>query len=205
MKKSLFVFFLIPFISCCQIDSEFLLQKSFSLEQGNYCVTNNDCFSFSRDTNTWNYCLTMFYSFNKNGEKYKIDCVDIEDKPTFNFFKSQQNDSYIILLKSDFEYSPIFHLYYLNCGKIIKIGEWGISEPYKEGLDMKYRTYFDYYIEDFKILRKNEKIEFSFSKDMVFVDYSKGKNDDWGVFKAGELVVSFNPVDGTVKRVEKRE
>ena len=64
----------------------------------------------------------------------------------------------------------------------------------------------DYSVKDIIIHKKNDEIEFSFLKDANFEVITEDYDyDDWGEFKAGELKVSFNIVDETVKRVIEME
>ena len=184
-----------PFVSCSQTDSEFILQKSFSVISDINCITKDNCFSFCIDTN--NFCLTVFYSHVKNENKYIIDCIDFGDNPTLNCFKSKKNDSYIVVLKLEYEFCPIFYVYFIDKREIIKIGHWSITEPCIE-----YREYLDYSTKDIRIFQKEDEIEFLFLKDTRFiVNKEDFTYDDWGTFKVGELKVSFNIVDKTVKRV----
>jgi len=203
MKKSLFVFFFIPFISYCQIDNEFKVQNVSQDNWDNFCISKMDCFDLSFGRVPTDYCI-LFYSYEEN-KKQMIDTVFSQmlyAYPLYSF-KSQQDNSYVVLWKIGGEYGPIFYYYYLKDGNLMKIGEWNFLEPCNTC------DYFDYSLNDIRIFYKNDEIEFLFLKETsfgVYKDLSKSFDYDyWGVFKAGELVVSFNPVDGTVKRVEKRE
>ena len=42
---------------------------------------------------------------------------------TLNSFKFQKDNSYIILWKIEMEFVPLFYAYYIEDGKLIKIGE----------------------------------------------------------------------------------
>jgi len=205
MKKMYLIFLFIPFISCCQSDSEFIFQNSFPVkwDEDNICISKEDCFLFTNIPN--DYKMIIFYSNEKYNKKQLIDTLywaDFPYKSTLNIYKSEKYDSYIVLWKNDYEHSPIFDVYYIKYGKLIQIGCWIINTPYPIN---EITDFLDYSVKNIRIRQKRNTVEFSFSKDMAFIDYSKEKNDNWGSFKAGELILSFNTVDGTVKRVEKRE
>jgi hypothetical protein len=194
MKKIHIILFLIPFISYCQTDHEFKLQNVSKLGGENYCISKMDYFSRSIDTN--DFMLTLYYSNKKYGNKECIETMDwsnLQYGSTLNCFKSEKNNSYIVLWKIDGEYSPLLYAYYIKDGKLIKIGEWGVSEPCVTC------NALDYSIKDIRIYQRNDEIEFLFLKDtkfVVFKDLSKNlEHDDWGVFKAGKLIVSFNLSD----------
>jgi len=206
MKKSLFVFFLIPFISCCQIDSEFLLQKSIKVEWGkNICISKNDCFHIKNDSEL--YFEFLYYSHNRCENMRKIDSSGISAYGSvLNNFKSKKDSSYIMIWKIELENTPLFKFYYINNGIVKKIGEdWLIYTP---PTGEYHYDYFDYSVNDIHIYqKKNDEIEFVFSENVDFLDHSKilFNSDDWVSFRSGELILYFNITDGTVKRVEKRE
>jgi hypothetical protein len=105
-----------------------------------------------------------------------------------------------VIWKRESEFAPSFYIYYITYGKLIKIGEWVIYEPNGELLP----DYFDYSIDNIRIHQKNNEIEFSFLKNMDFIDTSADNyNEDWVSYQAGELILSFNITNGTRKRVEK--
>jgi len=198
MKKIYIILFFIPFISCCQTDTEFILQKKLLFEWGkDYCISKNDCFFLDMDTNG---VIIMSYSSERYKNKQAIDSID--DAGLYGTalysFQNETDNSYVVLWKNEGEYNPYFNIYYLSKGKVVKIGEWMILIPH-----IVYNCeYCDYSAEDILIHQKNNEIEFSFLNDTDFVILREYSNyDDWGTFKAGKLKVSFNIVDGTVKKV----
>jgi len=200
MKNLLFILFFTPFISYCQVDSEFKLQKNFSEKDDKICITKNDCFSFS--TNTDEVILTICYTNEQSGNKQTIDSMDISGiyDLTLHSFQSEKDGSSVVLLELETEYHPYFNAYYISKGKIVKIGEWGIAIPYIE-----YRCeYCGYSVEDIQINQRDGEIVFAFLKNMDFFDNSTGiNNNGWVLYKAGELVLSFNIVDKSLKVIEK--
>ena len=208
MKRFFFIWLFIPFISYCQNDNEFRLQSVSQDDWDNFCISKMDCFSIENTIDDFDeigmFYYILYYSYGKSKNKQAVDSVDDTSLLYGNLlysFNSQKDNSHIVLWKIDGEHVPLFYLYYIKNGKLIKIGEWLITEPCDtcDGLD--------YSISDIRIFHKNDKIEFLFLKETSFGIYkelSKSLDfDDWGTFKAGELVVSFNIVDGTVRRVEK--
>ena len=198
MKKVFFILLFIPLISYCQNDNEYRFQNVSQLDWDNYCISRMDCFDLSFDIN---YCI-LLYTHGKE-KKQMIDTVfsQMLYGSTLNSFKSQKDNYYLVLWKIEGEFVPTFYAYYVKDGKIMKIGEWVLFVPCKTCETV------NYLIEDIKIFQNDDEIEFIFLKETSFVAYkdlSKSlDHEDWGSFQAGELIVSFNIVDGTVKRVEK--
>jgi hypothetical protein len=115
---------------------------------------------------------------------------------TLNSFKSTKDNSYIVFWKIEMEFAPLFYVYYIKDGKLMKIGEWEIIAPC-DTCDTG-----DYSVEDIQIFQKDEKIEFLFLKEIRFVNFSTYYDSElWGTFETGELTIAFNLVDGTLKRV----
>jgi hypothetical protein len=205
MKRLFFILFFIPFVSYCQTDNEFMFQRTFSNQWGYDCISEIDCFYSTYIFNDDDNYYTLYYSYG-NESWQAIDSIDPSGFYSSSLFgfKNEIENSYIVLWKNESEYSPFFNVYYILEGKIVKIGEWEISV-----LAIEYHCeYCDYSMEDIRIYQRNNEIEFSFLKNMVFGDFSENKyNDDWNwtSYQAGELILSFNIVDGTVKKVIERE
>ena len=209
MKNLVFILLFIPLISYSQTDSEFVFQKTFPEQRWSNCISDNNCFSLS-----WDHInLTIFYTYGLGGNKQAIDTIGNAGiyGLTLNNFKNEKDNSDVVILKMESEYVPFFNVYYLKYGKLMKIGEWTISVP----RDKYNCEYCDYSIEDIRIHQRNDEIVFSFLKEVEFVVYSKYYDyddgdtrlfynyDDWGTFKAGELKVSFNIVDRSLKVIER--
>lgn len=209
MKKIFFILFFIPFISYCQSDTEFKLQNSISVEWGKNCISQMDCFYLSLDSaltfsddDIYDYYYILYYSYGKENRKTIAtgDFSDLGYDITLNIFKNETNNSYVVIWKIEMEYVPSFYVCYIRDGIIMKIGEWGIAIPYIE----YHCEYCDYAIEDIRIHQRDNEIEFSFLKNMNFVNLSTDiYNDDWVLYKAGNLKISFNIVDGLLKVIEK--
>ena len=211
MKNLFFILFLIPFISFCQADSEFVFKDSISVDWGKNCISKMDCFFLNLDStllfndeDIYEYYYTLYYLC-ENGNKQTMATGYWEDlgyNVTLYSFQSEKNKSYVVLWKFEFEYNPYFNAYYIHNGKILKIGEWGIAVPYTE-----YNCeYCDYSVEDIRIYQRDNEIEFSFLKNMNFIDTSVDINNyDWISYKAGELVLSFNILNESLKVIEKNK
>ena len=188
MKSICFVLFLSLSISCDKTDSEFKLQSSNPVERGRNCLTEKDCFYLSADTNLGYYSLS--YSQGEYEGKLALDSLhdtDMQYGSILYGFKSTRDSSYVIVWKIEHEHFPSFIVYYLKDGRITKLGDWGFFTPC-ETCDVQ-----DYPVKDIRIAQRNDKIEFLFQKDVAFVDYGESLyNKDWGLFKAGELKLSFN-------------
>ena len=200
MKNFFFILFILPIISYCQIDYEFKLQSSFEFDWKEYkCISENDCFFLDLDTN--DFSVTMYYSFEKNGNKQTIEIMDISDftyGSDLNIYKNKTDNSCVLIWKIDGEFAPSFYVYYIKNGKLTKIGEWGVIVPCKN-CDSG-----DYSVEDIRIHQKNDEIEFSFLEDANFIVIGEDYNyDNWGTFDAGELKVSFNIIERLLKKVER--
>jgi len=208
--KNLFCFLcLAPFASCCQSDFEYKFQNTFQMEVGKYCISKWDCLYLNLDStlifsddDIYGHYYSLNYSY-KNGNKQLLKTMDVMAllyDVTLNSYQSKSDDSYVILLKSEGENFPILDIYYLKNGVIFNIGEWGIASVCKTC------DYPGYSIKDIQIQRSDNNINFYFLKKGDFIDIQKKMfSGNWYSFNSGELIVSFNPVDGTVKRVEKRE
>jgi len=200
MKRFFLIWLFIPFISYCQNDHEFKLQNVSQKYWDDFCISKMDCFSLSFDTVYFDYCI-LFYSYEEK-KKQMIDTVFSQmlyDYP-LSSFESQANNSHVVFWEIGGEHGPFFYAYYIKDGKLTKIGKWIMVEPCDTC------DYFDYSLNDIRIFHKNDEIEFLFLKETsFFVGNENYDYDDWGLFKAGELVVSFNIANGTVRRVEKRK
>jgi len=210
MKRIFVICLFFPLISCSQTSSVFNLQNSIPLEWGKNCISEMDCFYLSLDSvlvfdddDIYDYNYNLNYSYGNN-EKQIVASGDFDDLlygSTLNSFRCEKDNSNIVFLKIHYEYLATFKVYYLKNGKLLMIGDWGINTPLpsKKMLDN-----LDYSIEHIRIHQKNDVIEFSFIKDVQFKIIKENNNfDDWGTFKAGELIVSFNTVDGLLKRIDK--
>jgi len=198
MKKIFLFLFLIPYISYCQTYSDYLLQKSKKVDWNEtICTSEKNCFYVISDKDL--FFEFLYYLYGKDGNKQLIDSSWIDGYgSTLHSYFSQKNTSYVVLWEIEGEHFPTFNSYYLKDGKIIKIGEWGISS-FCETCD-----YSGYLIGNIRVYQYDEEIQFSFLEDLAFLDLKKGNYDDWGLFAGGELIVSFNIADGTVKKVDKR-
>jgi len=209
MKRCFFILVFIPFISYCQTNTEFKLQNSFPVGWGKNCISKIDCFYLSLDSalvfdddDIYDYYYTLYYSYgNENMQQIVTgDWSDLGYSLTLHSFKSEKGNSYIVFWKKEFEFSPVFDVYYIINGMVLKIGEWGVAIS----RIVHNCEFCDYSVEDIRITQKNNEIEFSFLKEMQFTVINEEYDyDDWGTFKAGELTVSFSIIDGTVNRVER--
>jgi len=212
MKRFFLILFLLPYTSYCQIDSEFILQKPFFDQWSRYCISKMGCFDLTLDStlafskNGINYYDDYYYLYYSYGSEYKqlIDSIDpagIYGSMLYNF-KNETDNSYVVLWKMEGEYNPFFNAYYISKRKIVKIGEWGMTVSNIE----YYGEYCDYAIEDVRIHQRHNEIELSFLKNMNFIDLSKDiYNEDWALYKAGELIITFNIVDGALRLIERNE
>jgi hypothetical protein len=210
MKRFFFIWVFLPFISCCQTNNEFKLHNSIPIEWGKNCIGEIDCFYLSLDStlvfdddDIFDYYYTLYYSYSNKNRQVVVtgDLDDLLYGSTLNSFRCEKANSYIVLLKNDHEYSPTFKVYYLNNGKLLIIGDWGINAPSPR---KKTPDYLDYSVANIRIYQKNDEIVFSFLKDVQFKVLKENYNyDDWGSFKAGELIVSFNIIDSSLKRIGK--
>jgi len=210
MKRFFFIWLFIPFISCCQTSSEYKLQNSILVEWGKNCISEIGCFYLTLDStlvfdddDIYDYYYTLYYSY-RNINKQVVatgDWIGLAYGSTLSGFKSEKENSYVVIWKVDGEFLPLFYVYYIKNDRIMKIGEWGIIEPC-DNCDTG-----DYLVEEIRIHQRDEKLEFSFLKEMSFVVYKDLSKsliyDDWGSFKAGGLIISFNIIDGTVKKIAK--
>jgi len=211
MKKSFFIWFLIPFISCCQTNSEFVYKNSVPVEWGKTCISEVDCFYLSLDStlvfdddDIYDYNYSLYYSYG-NKKKQQIDSgywSDLGYSLTLHSFMFEKNNSYVVLWESEYESYSFFTIYYLYQGMIVKIGVWGFSiSRIIYGCE-----YCNYPVEDIRIINKDNEIEFSFVKDVDFMVITEDFDfDHWGTFDAGELTVSFNINDGMIRKVEKKK
>jgi len=129
----------------------------------------------------------MYYLYGNENKQF-IDSIEIDGYgSTLYSFKSEKNNSYVVLWKIEHEYSPTFKAYYLVNGNLVKIGYWGIFTPC-DNCDTQ-----DYPIEYIRIFQRDDTIEISFLKDAEFIDYSENSyNEKWTLYKAGTLAHSFN-------------
>lgn len=183
MIRFYFILLMLTFISCEHSSSEFKLQNSFQIKLQNPVRINvNDWFYFSADSNL--YQLFMYYSNTELGNAKLIDTVDFSSyKSMIHSFKSQNDDSYIVLWETEYEYYPLIYAYYVIDGKIVNIGELLISLPCQSCES------FEYPIKDIRILQNENEIEISFLAD---VNYKLMKSTDWQLYKAGVLKFLFN-------------
>lgn len=191
MKRIFFIMLLLPFVSCGQANQEFKLLNSFPVNlKIPVCVTKNDCFCFSSDSNM--FYLVMHYSDAKCENQKLVDSVEFSPyKSTVHSFKSQKCNSYVVLWETEYEYIPTILAYYITEERFAKIGELEISLPCQSCESLEYP------IKDIQILHKKEEIEISFLKD---INYKEKDSDEWIFFKAGTLRYSFNPVSDEFKK-----
>ena len=196
MRNLFFILFLLPIISYSQTNSEFNLQHSIEFDEKKHeCIAENYCFFLDLNTNA--FSVTLYYSFGRNGNKQSLETMDISDfqyGSTLSSFKNETNNSYIVIWKRESEFAPLFYVYYIKEGILMKIGEWGITEPC-DTCDTG-----DYLIENIRIYQKSYEIEFLFLKETRFAVFKENFDyEDFGTYKAGNLVVSFNIVDEALK------
>jgi len=191
MLRLYFIFFLLPFASCGQTNSAFKLQNSSSVDlKVPICITKNDCFCFSSDSNL--YYLMMYYSDAKCENKKLIDSVEFSPyNSTIHSLKSQKNNSYVVLWETKYEYIPVIQAYYIAEGKLVRMGELEVSLPCQSCES------FEYPIKDIQILQKKQEIEISFLKD---VNYKEKDSSEWKLSKAGVLKYYFNTVSGRFRK-----
>ena len=92
----------------------------------------------------------MYYSFGNINKQVvaKGDMDDLLYGSTLNSFRSEKDNSYIVLLKNNNEYSPTFKAYYFKNGRLLIIGDWGINAP---SPNKKMPDYLDYSVENIRI------------------------------------------------------
>lgn len=192
MMRVYFILLLFPFVSCGQTNSEFKLQNSFLVNlQNSVCINTKDCFCFSSDSNL--YHLIMYYSTAKCEKKKLIDTVDFSPyKSMVHSFKSQKNNTYVVLWETEYEYYPIIQAYYITEEKLVKIGELEISLPCQSCES------FEYPIKNIRITKKKEDIEISFLKE---VNYRRKGEVEWKLFKPGTLKYRFNTISKEFKHI----
>ena len=182
---------LLPLFSCGQTNFMFKLEKSYpvSLDKA-VCISVTDCFCLSSYSNIYN--LMIYYSDEECETKRLIDTVEFSPyNSTIHSFKSKKNNSYVVLLETEYEYIPLIQAYYITEGKLAKIGELKISLPCQSCES------FEYPIKEIQILQENEEIEISFLKD---VNYKDKDSSEWKLSKAGALKYSFNTVSGELRK-----
>jgi hypothetical protein len=187
MKELYFIILLFFFVSCNKDNSEFKIQKSFTVRLGNNFITPQDCFCLSSDSVSFSFIL--YYSYGEQRYKSAIDTFDYSDiqyGAKLYGFKSSVNNSNVVLLKIENEFFPTFKVYYVKEGKLIKIGYWGVFTPC-DTCDFQ-----DYLIEDIRIFQRNNKIVFLFLEDVKYLNYENLHNDSWEFFKAKTLMLPFN-------------
>lgn len=173
---------LLPFVSCGQTNSEFKLQDSFLIKQNEpICINEKNCFYFTCDSG-FSY-LKMYYI---TGDEHKklIDSVEFSPyKSRIHSFKSQKDNSYVILWETEYEYFPVIIAYYVSEDELVKIGQLEISLPCVSCES------FEYPIKDIQVFKKNEEIEISFLKD---VRYKAKDTEQWKEYKSESLKFYFN-------------
>ena len=193
MKHICYILLLLSVISCCRNDTELRLQKFSSVDWGDNCITGEDCFYLDADSAL--FSITMSYSY-KNGNKQLVSTMDYNSMlygSELYCFKSEKDNSYVVLWKMEHEFFPSFKVYYLKAGKLMEIGDWGIYTPCKDC------DTFEYSVDDIRIQEKEGRIEFTFLKDMQYIDYRKQLfAGDWTSFKSGALTLFFNPKNGVL-------
>jgi len=181
--REYFLLLLSAFVSCGQSNPEFKLQNSFLINpQKSVCINTKDCFCFSADSSL--HHLIMYYSNTECEKKKLIDTVDFSPyKSTLHCFQSQNDDAYVVLWETEYEYYPLINAYFIAEGKLVKIGALPISLPCQSCES------FEYPIKKIQVLQKGKEIEISFLEDVNF----KPKNAaGWQLYKAGVLKFLFN-------------
>ena len=174
---------LLLFFSCGSINTEFRLQKSSlnSLKKA-LCLNENNCFLMDSDSSLTN--IKLYYLNSNLKHKQLVDSVEFTPyKSIIHSFKSQKNNSYVILWETEYEYVPVILAYYIEDGKLLKMGELNISLPCQSCES------FEYPINDIQIQQKNNDIEISFLKD---VNPREKDNIQWKTYKPGALRLCFN-------------
>ena len=162
MKRIYSILFWLALVSCGHDYSEFKLQNSVQIKQQNQvCINIKECFYFSADSSLNQ--LFMYYSKAEGGKMKLIDSVDFSPyKSTIHSFPSQNKDSYIVLWETEYEYEPLIYAYYITRGTNIKMGELSISLACQSCESVLYP------MEDIRIIKEGEEIEFSFLKDVYY-------------------------------------
>jgi hypothetical protein len=191
MIRIYFILFLLFFVSC-ETNEDFTFQNSYSIDfKIPTCITKNDCFCFSSDSNL--FSLMMYYSDAKCEEKKLIETVEFSPyNSTVHSFKSQKDNSYVVLWETEYEYIPIIQAYYIFEGRLMKIGELEISLPCQSCES------FQYPIKEIKIFQRKEEIEISFLND---VNYRATGSNEWKLYKAGTLKYRFNKKTNELKHI----
>lgn len=183
MARVYILFLLFPFASCGQINQEFKLQNSFPINlKTPVCISKDDCFCFSSDSSL--FYLIMNYSDAKCEKKKLVDSVEFSSyKSMVHGFKSQKDNSYVVLWETEYEYYPEVFAYYVVGKSIIKVGELPISLPCQTCES------FEFPVQDVQIIQDKDELEISFLKD---VNQRNSGNNEWKLYKAGLLKYRFN-------------
>lgn len=190
MGRIYFSLLLLLFVSCSPINTQFRLQKSFpvSLKKA-VCLNEGNCFCIDSDSSLTN--LKLYYPDVKCEHKQLIDSVAFTPyKSTIHSFKAQKNNGYVILWETEYEYFPSLMAYYIEEGRLEKMGELNISLPCQSCES------FEYPINDIQIQQKNNDIEISFLKD---VNHKEKDNSEWKTYKPGALKFYFNKLSKKFK------
>ena len=111
------------------------------------------------------FYLMMYYPDAKCEKKKLVDTVEFSPyESKIHSFKSQKNNTYVVLWEIEYEYFPVILAYYIVEGKLVRIGELEISLPCQSCES------FEYPIKDIKYKENNE----------------------WKLFKTGDLKYRFN-------------
>ncbi len=190
MTRVYIILLLLPLVSCGQSNLEFELLNSFPINlKEPVCINTRDCFYFSSDSNL--YYLVMSYSDVQCEKKKLIDSVDFSPYSSkIHVFKLQKNNTYVVLWETEYEYLSILIAYYLEAGRIFRMGELEISLPCQSCESMEYP------IKDIRIQEKKNEIEISFLKE---VNYKEKNSSQWNTYKPGVLKFHFNKLSKEFK------
>ena len=178
---------LLPLSSRDLIESEFKLQNTFPIGTiSNANISTMDHFYLKFNADSSYYSLQYSYENEINQTIETIEYPSILYGSMLYSFESRKNNSYVVLWKNKNEYFPVFYAYYIQDGKLMKIGEWAVYTLCKT-CDTQ-----DYSIEDIRISQQDDEVVFLFLKDVEFMDYKEGDKGSLKSFKAGALTLSFN-------------
>jgi hypothetical protein len=180
--------FVLAFMSCTQT-SPFTFQPGtlVDFEQA-ICIAKDNCLYFDSDSNL--FYMRLYYS---DKRKPPIDSVEFSPyKSAIYSFKSQKNNSYIVLWETEYEYAPTIKIYYIANRNLLQIGDLPICSACQS-----YES-FEYPIKDIQIVQNNAEIEFSFLTDVAARD---NDSEDWKIYEAGKLKYCFNTVNKDFRKV----
>ena len=145
---------------------------------------SDNYFSFRTDDN-YQYLMMQYSNLRceQNIPKTTVDTIDYSPyKSKLYSYVSEDRKEYVILWVTEYEYYPDIIAYYLKEHQLFKIGRLEISRPCPSCES------FEYPIESIIVIKINDNIEFSFSKDVNF----KLNDTEWKLYKPGLLKYQYN-------------